>query len=114
MHRILTDQDFDEDIVRGLARRCPVDWSPVRAFGHGESDDSVILELARTEARILLTHDARTLYPLVYELRAAGREIPKVVLVPQSMPLHAAIETLLIVLEASTEQDWDNPIRLPF
>ncbi|MEX0781896.1 MAG: hypothetical protein WD557_04540 [Dehalococcoidia bacterium] len=114
MHRILTDQDFDEDILHGLARIVELDWLPARAFGQEEAVDEVIVELALRESRVLLTHDARTLYPLIYRLRAEGRPIPRVAVVPQSLRLRVAIEQLQILLLAATEADWErNPFRLP-
>ena len=114
MHRILTDQDFDEDVVRGLMRRVELDWARVRDFGYQERDDSAVLALAIQQTRILLTHDARTLYPLVYGLLAEAKPTPRVIVVPQSMALRQAIEELEIVLRASLDRDWEYPVRLPF
>src|SRR5688572_27881652 len=112
---VLTDQNFDEDIIRGLAARIVgFDWRPVRAFGSGRAADPEVLDLALRESRVLLTHDAKTIYPLVYQLRAQLRPVPRVIIVAQSMAVRGAIDEIEVVLLAATDADWErNPFRLP-
>ncbi len=115
MPRILTDQDFDEDIARGLARRVTdLDWQPLRALADRRSQDEVVLRVAFTEERIVLSHDVRTLYPLALRLAGTDAAIPRVVAVPRTMPIGAILEQLEVLLGAGTDEDWGlGVVRLP-
>lgn len=58
MLRLLADEDFNNQIVRGILRRRPeIDIVRVQDVGLSETDDRVILEWAAQQGRILLTHD---------------------------------------------------------
>jgi len=56
------DENFSNDIVRGLRRRnnC-IDFIRVQDSALSGADDPDVLEWAATEGRILLTHDVRTM-----------------------------------------------------
>jgi predicted nuclease of predicted toxin-antitoxin system len=67
--RFAADENFNNDIVRGLLRRKPnLDIVRVQDVGLAGADDPTILEWAAREGRILLTHDVST-------ITAAGNEI---------------------------------------
>ncbi len=61
MLRLAADENFNNDIVRGLLRRKP-DLGIVRVQDVDLSgvDDPTLLEWAAQEGRILLTHDVTT------------------------------------------------------
>ena len=62
MIRFLTDEDFDNDILRGVVLRLPeLDIVRVQDVGLLGKNDPAVLEWAAREGRILLTHDVRTL-----------------------------------------------------
>ena len=60
MIRLLTDENVNNKIMRGLARRLPqLDFVSVRDVGLAGSPDLVLLKWAANERRIILTHDLR-------------------------------------------------------
>ena len=59
--RLLSDENFNGAIVRGLMRRLPeLDFVRVQDVGLTHTDDPVILQWAANEGRILLTYDVAT------------------------------------------------------
>jgi hypothetical protein len=69
------------------------------------------LELAVREERIFLTHDVETIPAFVYQMLTTGAAAPKVVVVPDRMPLGPAIDDLEVVLKLSeSDRDWSTPI----
>jgi predicted nuclease of predicted toxin-antitoxin system len=67
--RFAADENFNNDIVRGLLRRKPnLDIVRVQDVGLAGADDPTILEWAAREGRILITQDVST-------ITAAGNEI---------------------------------------
>lgn len=69
MLRFAADENFNNDIVRGLLRRKPnLDIVRVQDVGLAGADDPTILEWAAREGRILITQDVST-------ITAAGNEI---------------------------------------
>lgn len=111
MHPALTDQDFNQDIVRGLHVRFRVDVVSVRQFGMATAPDPELLVLAVAEGRILLTHDVRTMPKYVYAMQQEGLPAPNVVVVPKRLGLREAIDDLAIVLAATQPgESWTTPI----
>jgi predicted nuclease of predicted toxin-antitoxin system len=111
MIRLLVDEDFNNDILRGLRRRVPdLDAPRVQAIGLGGAEDQVVLAHAAAENRIVLTHDVSTMVGLAYLRVQAGEPMPGVIAVAQSTPTRAAIEDLVVLLECSTAEDWRNQV----
>jgi len=89
----LTDENFKVDIVRGLRRQRP-ELSVVRVqdVGLSGADDEVILERAAQEARLLLTHDVKTVTKYAYGRASAALLMPGVVEVPRwLLQMHCCI-----------------------
>ena len=62
MIRFLADENFNNDILRGLVRRLPeLDIPRVQDVGLKGADDARVLDWATQETRIVLTHDVSTL-----------------------------------------------------
>ena len=60
MLKLVSDENFNADILRGLFRRRPdLDIVPVQDIGLSAAPDSDILAWAAVEDRILLTHCRR-------------------------------------------------------
>ena len=73
MFRLLADEDFDNDILRGLLLRHPeLDIVRVQDSGLAGEEDPVILEWAAQSRRMVLTHDFNTMLDCAYA-RAFGR-----------------------------------------
>jgi len=57
--RFVTDEDFTRAIVRGVLRARPdIDIVRVQDVGLRTQEDTVVLNWAATEGRVLLTQDA--------------------------------------------------------
>jgi len=71
--RLLTDENFNGNILRGLMRRLPeLDIVRAQDVGLMNTDDPDILEWAASEGRILLIHDDRTINHLLKKRRIAA------------------------------------------
>lgn len=98
--KFLTDEDFANRILRGLLRKqSTLEINRVQDVGLAEARDPVILAWAAQEARILLTHDFRTMPLHVSELLANEQTIAGAIIVPQSMPIGEAIQDILFIAE---------------
>jgi len=112
MIRLLTDENFNNKILRGLGRRLPqLDFVSVRNVGLGGSADLVVLKWAANEQRIVLTHDIKTMVPDANQLVAQGEPMAGVIFVPDQLGIGRAIHDLQIVLESYTESDMRDKIQ---
>lgn len=112
MLRLAADENFNNDIIRGLLRRKP-DLSIIRIQDVSLSgvDDSTVLQWAAREGRVLLTHDVTTITRYFYEHIQAGRPMPGVFEVSRAIPIGRAIEDILLLAECSLEGEWDGQIN---
>lgn len=68
MARFLADENFNNQIVRGVLRQSPdVDIVCVQDVGLSGVDDPTVLEWATQEERIVLTHDVATMTTFAYQ-----------------------------------------------
>ena len=110
--RLLIDEDFDNDILRGLLRRKPgLDIVRVQDVGLSGRDDSTVLEWAARHGRVLLTHDVSTMKSHAYDRVAKSQPMPGVFAVAQSVPLGLAIEEILLLAECSVQGEWEGQVR---
>ncbi|MHB8974851.1 MAG: DUF5615 family PIN-like protein [Pirellulaceae bacterium] len=114
--RFLADEDFDNDIVRGLLRRLPdldiVRVQDVQLSGQG---DAAVLAWAAAELRILLTHDVSTMTAHAIQRIISRSLMPGLFAVSQSAPLGQVIEDLVLAVECSQDTEWHSQIHyLPF
>ena len=74
---LLVDEDFDNDILRGVLRRRPeVDVVRVQDVGLSGKPDSEVLEWAARHGRVLLTHDVSTMKTHAYARVAGSLPMP--------------------------------------
>jgi hypothetical protein len=112
MLRLAADENFNNDIVRGLLRRQPaLDIVRVQDGGLSGADDPAVLEWAAGEGRILLTHDVTTITKYAYERVEAGKPMPGVFEVNRALPLGLVIEEILLIAECSLEGEWEGQVR---
>jgi hypothetical protein len=113
MLKLAADENFNNDILRGLLRRNP-ELDIVRVQDIPEvagQEDPVVLEWAAQEGRVLLTHDVRTITKYAYERTAAGLPMPGVFEIKRSVPMGVTIEEILILAECSVEGEWEGQVR---
>ncbi|MBM4041288.1 MAG: hypothetical protein FJ290_22525 [Planctomycetes bacterium] len=112
MLRLAADENFDNNIVRGLLRRRPdLDIVRVQDVGLSAADDRAVLEWAAREGRVLLTHDVSTLTEHAYDRVRAGQPLPGVFEVSPDLPIRRAIEDILLLAECSMEGEWEGQVR---
>lgn len=110
--RWAADENFNNDIIRGLLRRKPdVDIVRVQDVGLSGADDPTILEWAADEGRVLLTHDVSTITRYAYERVEAGKRMPGVFEVSRGIPMGVVIEDLILLTECSLEDEWEGQVR---
>ena len=111
MIRLLADENFHNDILRGLLRIEPeLDVVRVQDTALYGAADSVVLEWAALENRVLLTHDVQTMTDFAYARVRAGQPMPGVIEVIEGTPVGRAIDELLVVLGASDPVELANRI----
>jgi hypothetical protein len=115
MVRLLADENFHGDAVKGLlARRPELDLIRVQDVGLFHTPDPDILAWASENDRVLLTHDKATIPPFANERINNGEGMPGVFVCHQ-MTVREIIEELLIIDTASEHHEWANVVWfLPF
>ena len=112
MLKLLSDENFDGDILRGLFRRRPeLDVVRVQDVGLTATPDPDILAWAAAEDRILLTHDRDTMPYFAYERVKSGQAMPGVFLISDLMPVGRAIDELLLADDCLAPEECNNLVR---
>ncbi len=87
MLRFASDENFNNDIIRGpLRRNSALDISRIQDEGLSGADDPAVLEWSAREGRILLTHDVSTITMYAYERIKASKPMPGVFEVGRTKP----------------------------
>jgi len=111
MIRYLTDENFNNNIIRGLLRRdSELDLVRVQDVGLTGTDDPTVLEWAAEQQRILLTHDVATITHYAYERVRANKSMPGVIEVSHKVSLKIAIEDILLLAECSIDGEWEGQV----
>lgn len=111
MLRYAADENFNNDILRGLRRRDDtLDVVRVQDVELSGALDPIILDWAASEGRILLSHDVATMVGFAYDRVKAGQAMPGLIEVRRSLPLGEAIEDLLILAHGSEEGEWEGQV----
>ena len=112
MLRLAADENFNNDIVRGLLRRkLELDIVRIQDVGLSGADDPTVLEWAAQEGRVLLTHDVTTITRYAYGRVKAGQSMPGVFEVSRAVPVGRAIEDILLLAECSLDGEWEGQVR---
>ena len=112
MPRFVADENFNNDIVRGMLRRAPdLDIVRVQDVDLSGVDDPTVLDWAARTDGILLTHDVKTITHYAYERVRAGLPMPGVFEVSRAVPISVAIDDLVLLAECSLDGEWDGQVR---
>ncbi len=107
MLRLLADENFNGDILRGLLLRQPdLDLVRVQDLGLAGADDPELLAWAAANHRIILTHDRATMSDHAYERVAAGEPVAGVFILNDRLPVGRAIEEILLLVECTEQAEW--------
>ncbi len=111
MLSLVSDENFNGDIVRGLFLRYPnLDLLRVQDVGLQEADDPDILAWAAINERILLTHDRATMPDFAYARLVAGEPMAGMFVVNNRMPIRQAIDELTLLISASEQAEWKRTV----
>jgi predicted nuclease of predicted toxin-antitoxin system len=109
MLRLISDENFSGDVVRGLLLRRPeIDLVRLQDLGLEGADDPTVLDWAAENARILLTHDRSTMPDFAYKRVAAGKPMPGVFVVSDRLPVRQAIDEVLLIDACSEQTEWSG------
>lgn len=112
MLRLAADENFNNDIVRGVHRRnAAVDIVRIQDADLSGADDPTILEWTAQAGRVLLTHDVATMTRHAYDRVRQGQPMPGVFEVARNVPIGVAIDEILLLVECSLENEWEGQIR---
>ena len=88
MLRLVSDENFNGDIVRGLLRRhLGLELVRVQDVGLMQTPDPDILEWAASQGRVLLSQDVSTVPPAAHQRVGDRKPMPGVFIVPDRMPI---------------------------
>lgn len=111
MLRLLSDENFNGDIVRGLLLRQPdLDVERVQDVGLAGADDPAVLAWAAENTRILLTHDRATVPDYAYARVAAGEPMAGVFVLNDRFPVGHAIQEVLLLSACSEQAEWSGRV----
>jgi len=110
--RLLADENFNNNIVRGVRLRDPgIDLVRIQDVGLTGADDPSVLEWAAEHRRILLTHDVATITAFAYERVRAGKPMPGVFELGLTEALRSAIEDIVLLATCSVDGEWEGQVR---
>jgi predicted nuclease of predicted toxin-antitoxin system len=116
MIRLLADENFDHDLVRGaLRRRATLDLIRVQTVGLSQTNDPEILTWAARERRVVVTHDVSTMPGFAMERMSHGEPMAGLFIVHQEgAALSNIINDLLLLDDCSETDEWaDQILYLP-
>lgn len=113
MLRLLADENFDQDLVRGVLRRRPAyDLLRAQEAGLSEATDPEVLAWAAREHRVVITHDVQTMIGFAIERISRGEQMDGLLIVHQASMVPAKIiDDLLLLDDCSETSEWANQIQ---
>jgi predicted nuclease of predicted toxin-antitoxin system len=111
MTQFLADENFNNQIVRGVLRQNPdIDIVRVQDVGLSGADDPAVLAWAAQEGRIVLTHDVATMITFAYERIQLELSMPGLFEVSRRVSVRLAIEEIILIAECSLEGEWEGQV----
>lgn len=109
MLRLLSDENFNGDIVRGLLLRRP-DIDSIRTQDVALLGVDDPLAWAAENNRILLSHDRTTMPDYAYTRVSAGQPMPGVFIISDRFPIGQVIQELLLIDGGSEQAEWSGRV----
>ncbi|MEO1390031.1 MAG: DUF5615 family PIN-like protein [Cyanobacteria bacterium J06634_6] len=112
MIQFLADENFNNQIVRGVLRQNPdIDIVRVQDVGLSGADDPSVLSWAAKEERIVLTHDVATMITFAYDRIQAELPMPGLFEVKRQVPVGLVIEEIILIAACSLDGEWEGQVR---
>lgn len=110
--KFLVDENFNHKTLAGIKRQEPsIDIIAVQDVGLVATDDRDVLEWAAQDGRIVVTHDVSTFSVFAFERVSAGRPMPGVIEIPETVPMGTIINDLILIAGASEPDEWADKVR---
>lgn len=107
----LADEDFDNNIIRGVRRRVPsLDLVRIQDLGGIGVRDEEVLALAANAGRLVLTHDVNTMIAAATARIAAGQRMPGLIVVSQRLGAGPVIDDIVLLVDCSCTGEWEDRI----
>jgi Domain of unknown function (DUF5615) len=107
MLKLLIDEDVHGDIVKGLRHRQPtLDLVRVQDVGLRQTPDSIILEWAAQEGRVVISVDKKTLAVDAWNRVANGLPMSGVAILRTFLSIGQAVKELELVAVAGNADDF--------
>jgi hypothetical protein len=105
--KFLADENFNNDILRGIWRRIP-DATIIRVQDTEitGADDLRVLEYAAEHGYIILTHDVNTMRGYFYDRVTLHLPLPGLFLVHKQTPVGRIVDALELIILVSDEDEW--------
>jgi Domain of unknown function (DUF5615) len=111
MLSLLSDENLNGDIIRGLFLRQPnLDLIRVQDVGLIEVEDPEILAWAAEKQRIILTHDRATMPDFAYERIVREETMSGMFVINDRMPIRQAIDELLLLIDCTKQIEWKGVV----
>lgn len=111
MFRFAADENFNNDVLRGIKRLYPeFDVVRLQDTEIAGASDPEVLQWTATEDRILLTHDIKTMPPYAYQRIVAGLPLPGVFEIPDEVPTGVVISELMLIIQSSNPDEWRDRV----
>lgn len=113
--RFQADADLKQAIVNGVLRRQPnIDFKSANLASLEGKTDQEVLAIASQAGRVLITHDRKTM-PAEFGRFIESKTSSGVVILSQRLAINKAIESIVLIWEASTAEEWvDQIMSIPF
>lgn len=110
--RFLADHDLNEHIIGGVQRREPaLEFVRLREIGMSDRVDAEVLAYASQNRFIVVSHDVNTMTAEAFARIAAGQPMAGLLMVQQSKPIGAVIDSLVLIWSASEAEEWQGQVR---
>ena len=111
MVRLAFDENFNNDVLRGLLRRNPaLEVVRVQDAGLRSADDPAVLAWSAAEGCVLASHDVATLTAYAYARVKAGQPMPGLIEAGPGVPIATAIEDLLLIAECGEPGEFEGQV----
>jgi hypothetical protein len=113
--RFLADENIESALVSGTLRlEAAIEFQTLAESGLLGASDEMVLEFARGESLIVVSHDVNTMIGSAKARIASGSGISGLLLVPTDASVHPIAESLVMIWAASSAEEWaDRIVFLP-
>jgi len=110
--RFQADADLNHIIVKATLRYEPsIDFQTAHVANLAGVEDPEVLAVAAQAGRTLVTHDRKTM-PKHFAEFIGHTSSSGLIVIPQKLPIRAAVEDLLLIWMASEAEEWINKIQV--